>query len=381
MRATLLHHPRKLWLRRALFQVHLWSGILLSLYAIVISLSGSILVFQDEIRLLSLRHSPYDSAHLAPISAVVDHARQHFSNSRLTFVGFPQQNSPWWTLYLENANGKPDLAYADAAKATPIALQHRLFIDFVLDLHVYLLAGQTGFIVNCIAGMGFLLLAVTGLAIWWPGMKLWKRALIVSFRHGWKRVNYDLHSCIGFFTVAIVSWWGITAIYFLLPKQIAAVVNAVSPLAGMKAPNPVTSTNSKYAISLEKILGQVPSNSRGLVSGVGLPEQQGGIITVYVDRREPGDFSHRDILSFDGHTGNLLTTWHYGENKSVGDWFLWLMYPLHFGTLWGIGVKVLWALLGLGVSVLSVTGLVMYWNRKLGKWWKQSSAPQLSMPA
>ena len=41
------------------------------------------------------------------------------------------------------------------------------------------------------------------------------------------------------------------------------------------------------------------------------------------------------------------------------------MYPLHFGTLWGMGVKILWSLMGLGVAVLSVTGLLMYWNRKL----------------
>ena len=53
MLRTILHHPRKLWLRRALFQIHLWLGVLLSLYVIVIGLSGSILVFEDEIRQLA----------------------------------------------------------------------------------------------------------------------------------------------------------------------------------------------------------------------------------------------------------------------------------------------------------------------------------------
>jgi hypothetical protein len=39
-------HPRKLLVRRMLFQIHLWAGILLSLCVVVISPSGSILVFQ-----------------------------------------------------------------------------------------------------------------------------------------------------------------------------------------------------------------------------------------------------------------------------------------------------------------------------------------------
>lgn len=367
MFVTLLHHPRKLWVRSALFQVHLWLGILLALYGVVISLSGAILVFQDEIRLASLHHLPLDQIRMASIDTVVAQAQERFPASRLTFVGFPQQQAPWWTLYLSNAHGTPDLAYADAASGTPLAHQGRLFIDFVLDLHVYLLAGQTGFIVNCVAGMGLLLLALTGAILWWPGIKLWKRALQVAVRRGWKRMNYDLHSAIGFWTLAIVAWWGITAVYFLLPGQVAAVVNVVSPLVGMRAPLAPESPSGSALVPLQQILTGIPPIAPGHLSGIGLPEKPGGIVTVYVDKRNPGDFSHRDIVTIDGHTGKLLTVWHYGENRSLGDWFLWLMHPLHFGTLWGLGVKILWALLGLSVSVLSVTGLLMYWNRKLAK--------------
>lgn len=369
MFSTILHHPRRLLLRRVLFQIHLWAGILVSLYAIVISLSGSILVFQDEIRLASLRHAPLDRAHVASIDTVVARAHEGFPASRLTYVGLPQEESPWWTLFLTDAHGKPDLAYADADSGIPLARQGRLFIDFVLDLHVYLLAGQTGFVVNCVAGIVLLLLAITGAILWWPGIKLWKRALTVSLRHGWKRVNFDLHNAVGIWTLAIVSWWGITAVYFLLPEKVSAVVNAISPLVGMKAPTAVEpATRVASVASLDEILAGLPQLGPGRLSGVGLPAEPGGAVTVYVDLRDPGDFSHRDIFTFDGHSGKVLTVWHYGQNRSLGDWVLWLMYPLHFGTLWGMGVKILWALLGLGVAVLSATGLLMYWNRKLSKW-------------
>src|SRR5581483_7978458 len=41
--------PQSLWLRKALFQVHLWSGIGLGIYVIVVCLSGSAAVFNSEL--------------------------------------------------------------------------------------------------------------------------------------------------------------------------------------------------------------------------------------------------------------------------------------------------------------------------------------------
>jgi uncharacterized iron-regulated membrane protein len=367
---TILHHPRKLWLRRALFQIHLWLGVLLAVYVIIIGLSGSILVFQDEIRHASLEHTPFDEAHIAPIGTVIATAQNSFPASKLTFITPPLKDSPQWGLYLTDDHGKDKTVYADAASGALIKQHGRLLIDTILDLHVYLLMGRTGFIVNCIAGIGLLLLALTGVVLWWPGIKLWKRGFFVAFHHRWKRINFDTHSAIGIWTLFIVSWWGITAAYFLLPERVSAVVNVVSPLVGMKEPHAPEPPPGPVVAHLEDILARQRTISPGYLSGIALPEQPGGNVTLYVDRLSPGDFSHRDIDTFDGHTGQLLTIWHYGENHSLGDWFLWLMYPLHFGTLWGLPVKILWALLGFGLAVLSVTGLLMYWNRYLGARWR-----------
>ncbi|MCE2514927.1 MAG: PepSY domain-containing protein [Acidobacteria bacterium] len=45
-----LRQPQAFWLRRALFQVHLWSGIAVGLYVIAICVSGSVLVYRSELR-------------------------------------------------------------------------------------------------------------------------------------------------------------------------------------------------------------------------------------------------------------------------------------------------------------------------------------------
>ena len=44
-----VHRPQSHWLRSAIFQVHLWTGIALSLYIFVVCLSGSLAVFNSEL--------------------------------------------------------------------------------------------------------------------------------------------------------------------------------------------------------------------------------------------------------------------------------------------------------------------------------------------
>jgi hypothetical protein len=50
---TFLDHPQRLWWRLALFQVHLWVGIILCLYMLVAAVSGSLLVFRGDLEPLS----------------------------------------------------------------------------------------------------------------------------------------------------------------------------------------------------------------------------------------------------------------------------------------------------------------------------------------
>ena len=44
-----LQHPERFWLRKALFQIHLWVGAGVGLYVVLMSLTGSIIVFRNEL--------------------------------------------------------------------------------------------------------------------------------------------------------------------------------------------------------------------------------------------------------------------------------------------------------------------------------------------
>jgi uncharacterized iron-regulated membrane protein len=146
-------------------------------------------------------------------------------------------------------------------------------------------------------------------------------------------------------------------------------VNAISPLNGMVAPHlpPSAYTASTDArASLEAILAAAQQASpSGHLYSLSDPTLTGATVTAYMDLRAPGDFSHRDLVTIDTVHARVLSVWHYGSNHSLGDWVIWAMHPIHFGTLWGMPVKIVWFLLGISLAVLSVSGVVMYWNRYL----------------
>ena len=44
-----VRRPQDLFLRRVLFQIHLWTGIGAGVYVLVICMSGSVLVYRNEL--------------------------------------------------------------------------------------------------------------------------------------------------------------------------------------------------------------------------------------------------------------------------------------------------------------------------------------------
>ena len=373
----LLAHPRRLWLRRALFQIHLWVGLLLALYLIVVSLSGAVLVFRQELTRWSLPAglSDYEPAHTATPEEVLRSFGQIEPGGVVTLLQMPSPAVPAFLLESKNSGAPPSRWWADpvTAKLHPAP---RVWIDTMLDLHDYLLLPHTwGMQANAVGAGGLLVLSLTGILLWWPGVRLWTRGLRLNLRANWRRLNYDLHNVIGFWTLLIVTWWAFSGVYFGFYRQVTAVVAAFSPLRGMAAPTvrplpdagPLKSTLSAVIRSAQQ------ASPHGRLWSISDPSLHGKECYVLLDLRAPGDFSHRDIVRVSTADARILSVWHYGQRSTFGDWILWSMHPLHFGTTEGLLIKIIWALLGICLAVLTTTGLLMYWNRFLRHRWHQLS--------
>ena len=143
-------------MHRALFQIHFWIGALAGVYLALMSVTGSIIVYRDQL-------------------------------SRWTSV------------------------------------------EWIVNLHANLLAGSTGRLVNGIGGVCLTLLCLTGAIIWWPGVRNWRRSLRVSWGPNFPRINWDLHSALGFWCFVFILMWGISGIYFSFPQAFNVPASLVDP--------------------------------------------------------------------------------------------------------------------------------------------------------
>ncbi len=66
------------------------------------------------------------------------------------------------------------------------------------SLHDDLLGGETGRKVNGAGAILVIVLALTGIVVWWPGIRTWRRSLTVHRNVGWRRFIWDLHGMMGF---------------------------------------------------------------------------------------------------------------------------------------------------------------------------------------
>jgi uncharacterized iron-regulated membrane protein len=65
--------------------------------------------------------------------------------------------------------------------------------------------------------------------IWWQGVSKWRRGLGVQWRRGWQRINWDLHSAIGFWAFIAVLVWAVSGIYLVFPHPFSWLVDVLEP--------------------------------------------------------------------------------------------------------------------------------------------------------
>jgi len=105
----------------------------------------------------------------------------------------------------------------------------RFPVEWLADLHGNLVSGSTGRLVNGVGAICVTLLCLTGAVIWWPGIQHWRRSLTVDWKAHFGRVNWDLHSSLGFWCLLLVLMWAISGIYLCFPQPFSALVDLLEP--------------------------------------------------------------------------------------------------------------------------------------------------------
>src|SRR5215469_15104161 len=166
-----VRQPQTVWLRRALFQVHLWTGLAIGIYILVISLSGSMIVFRRELdralcpQIIMVKPSGprlSDGQLVAAAKEVNPQGLARFATQiEIRGPRVPGAAVEVWYVsgrgrferLLDPYTGK-DLG--DAVSCEPA------FVSRLADLHDNLLAGHSGLVVNGVGAVLAVLMCLTG---------------------------------------------------------------------------------------------------------------------------------------------------------------------------------------------------------------------------
>ncbi|MGA2883261.1 MAG: PepSY-associated TM helix domain-containing protein, partial [Bryobacteraceae bacterium] len=171
-------------MRKALVQVHLWVGIAVGLYILVISISGSALVFRRELVRMYSRKAIViaESSRRMSMEELQQKAQRLYPGYSVYSVNEIQR--PDRTDEIVLGNGKERIGrlfdpYTGADLGDPHSGVDRAF-GWLVDLHDNLLSGLTGRLMNGTGAFFIVLLSLTGILIWWPGIKNWRRSVTIN---------------------------------------------------------------------------------------------------------------------------------------------------------------------------------------------------------
>jgi uncharacterized iron-regulated membrane protein len=217
-----VRRPQSLLFRKILFQLHLWVGIGVGLYVAAISVSGSAIVCRREISRIASRPmrvaAPVGRRRMPP-EEIEQRIVRTYPGYQILSLREPQRWDSPDLAVLENRQERIARLFdpytgTDLGDPRPGAVR---VLGWLADLHDNLLAGLTGRIWNGIGAFFVVVMCATGALIWWPGIRNWRRGMRIRPRARFARLNWDLHSAVGFWCVIFVLIWGVSGVFLCFP--------------------------------------------------------------------------------------------------------------------------------------------------------------------
>jgi uncharacterized iron-regulated membrane protein len=363
-------------LRPLLFQLHLWVGLAVAAVWTVATGTGAVLAFQHEVDAWLLRDQPVA---VTPGDVgwerVAAELRARHPDERLALLWFPRWNNPTYEALLERGEESRTVQVdpGTGREIPPVAIQSRLS-EVAAELHTSLLAGERGAWVVRVTTALSLALLLSGLFLWWPGVRRLARGFRVRTGRTGYILNFDLHGVAGALAFVPLLAMCVTGVFMAWPQVANRVVHAafLRPASDLEAwdrvasaPPPAGWTEAdrpRHAELLRRAHAEVPGARTFYVTWPDTPDEpvhvrlQTGI--------EPRPWGITSRLAFDQYTGRLIQVIDprrmTAPEAVVQHW----NDRLHFGDFAGAWSKALYLLACLAGTILAPTGVAMWWLRR-----------------
>jgi len=363
--------------KKAILFMHRWLGFISGLVVFVVSITGCIFCFQDEIQdaLHSYRKIEAQSKPFLKPSVLQQRAQQYMPAGKLSGLIYNGADRPALVGLTDKAGYHNIYVNPYTGKVLHDDLLQSNFFIIVQYIHLYLLLPDNiGRMVVGTSVLIFVVLMITGIILWWPKRKTdRKRSFTVKWGARWRRVNYDLHNVLGFYSTAIalvLSITGLSMSFEWVREGIYKGGNLGKTIAIERKEfksdstlNTVKQNVPAIDVAYATITQKSPQAKMLIFYGANTP----GEALYGIAYAQPLRYSYRDSYQFDQYTGRLLLELP-NTKKSLGLKLEDMNYDIHVGQIAGLPGKILAFIVSLICASLPLTGLIIYLGkRKKGK--------------
>jgi uncharacterized iron-regulated membrane protein len=380
--------------RKVILKIHLYAGLISGLVVIVVCLSGTIYVYNTEIRELAnpeLYKVEVGSERLSP-----DEIREKLeAQEQSNVVGLTwreeEESSVEFTLKKEGEEGRGTTYFVNPYTSeilgnTSEETATAEFMGYMVSLHRWLLLDRIeepilesksnrdlGRFINGISTVLFTLGVLTGIIVWFPNkIKNWKRGLKVKWDANWKRVNHDLHYTLAFYSLIFLFIMGATGLFWSFEGYREGWQKTWDTYQDPNAPKevkteilPITDRPSLISINglIQKTDQELPY--AGIIR-ISLPEKTSDPVSV---RKYKSGFFARagsDELTLNPNSLEVIQAKLFSDlpfPQQIGR----SVKSLHTGDIFGQFTKFLWFVACLIATSLPITGTLIWWNRRQKK--------------
>jgi len=375
--------------------LHLWLGLSSGVVVVIVGLTGASLVFEEEGREL-FQHGYYHVAIPFTMANPGDAATPGDlrASSPLTPQRLPlqQQTDTFKARY--PAEKIQSIRFKEAADAatifftktrmvsidpytstiTGVRNMNGDFFTVVQKIHTQLYLGEVGKQIIRWNVLIFFLMCISGLVLWWPKQRrFFRQAIRINFKtRNLKRLNWDLHSVLGFYALLVLLIISLTGLFwtFDTAKSLAAMIT------GGKVPakeekvriKPGRAAATTHPFSIDDAYRYASANYPGANETFVAPATD-STTPIRVLMRYPYTIVRRqNTLFFNPNNGRLLKAELYSAYTAY-DKVARSNYDFHTGRIrvLGPGSKIIYFLAALMAASLPITGFMIWLGKRRKK--------------
>jgi uncharacterized iron-regulated membrane protein len=358
-------------------QVHLWLGLASGLVVLIVTLTGSLLVFEKELEewVENDFYFVQPNAQRLTTDSLLKSVQQYDRSIAVTSFRLYTDKPKRSVVFVGKKKDKTTWIAVNPYTAEVIGTRNpeNRFFGVVLRMHRYLCLGKTGKAITGVSCLIFLTLIITGLVLWWPKKrKQWQQRMKIKWNATRKRVNWDLHAVGGFYVhlvIFAIALTGLTWAYQWFNNGIYLVFDG-KPQVKFNVPANTVRTIAA-ADFYEKLYADINTRLpyRGEIN-ITIPAKDSLSITVAKTNYEASITNVVDFLYYEKGTGRLLKDRLY-KNETMGSKARRIVYPIHTGNIYGWPTKLLALISCIVAFSLPITGLRVWLGKK-----KKNKRPQ-----